>query len=262
MSNIIELAIEFTINKAFEVGLIKAEPFFSSRELKMQILEYSETFFKNTYEHLSIEEEFDFCELNNFLCQKINKDSLLRFSSLPYSQRQLAIKRFIEDAYKMACANTKKQEKIVSAYLTVILEIIEHFFLYENKIPEAVLANRSVDELAVLVENMKEVILNNINHLSSKDTFSNYIELLEPPVKSKNPFHYLNESMGFYGREKEVYALEQFINDERQVLFAVIVGNGGIGKSKLMKEFIKLHRHDLNWKMILCNHPMAKNIRI
>lgn len=260
MVNLLEIAIEFAINKSLELGIDAAKNLSFNSELHSKLHKYAEIYFQNTYEHLSLNQEFDFFKLNEFLFEKIDKDLLLRFGSYPYHQRKETTKRFIENAYDRACANTVEKKKIVDTYVITILEIVENLILYENKLPEITLVNRSVDEIAYLIENLNETFKNDTAYLNSKDTFANYINLLNPPAQSKNPFHYLNEDMGFYGREKEIAALTQFLNDKRQVLCAAIVGSGGIGKSKLMKEFIDLNKHNQNWKMIQCNHLTTKRL--
>lgn len=258
MVNIIDLAITFTINKVFALGINKGNLINFNKEFKKQIYKYSETYFRNTYEYLTPEQEFDFYELNSFLSKKIDRDSLLRFNSYSYYQRKIAIECFVEDVYNNACANTEKKRIIVDTYLTIIIEIIERFFICENKLPEAMLANRNIDDIASLISDLKKSFTNDIARLYNKNTFANFIELLALPAQSKNPFHYLNGNIGFYGREKEISYLTQFINDERQILCAFIVGNAGVGKSKLMKEFINIHKNNSSWKMILCNHSTAK----
>lgn len=58
-------------------------------------------------------------------------------------------------------------------------------------------------------------------------------------------YHYSNESLGFVGREKELFALQAFLNDSRKILWWAITGQGGSGKSRLAYELIK--ENDLKW---------------
>lgn len=257
MINIIDISIEFIINKIFDRFADKASSYYK-HELKDCICKYSEKYFNNTYKHLLMSEEFDFFELNRYIYQTINKDALVRFISTPYTQKHKTLGCFLENAYIRAHADTPIKKKTVENYLITLLDIIQKFFISKAELSEAILSNYSIEQTANLINDLKVDIQNIISKPILSETFYDFIESISPPRCVNNPFHYLNKSIGFYGRDSELESIEKFLNDTRQILLSIIVGNAGIGKSKLMKEFIDLHNNDFSWKMLLFSPPMAK----
>lgn len=80
-------------------------------------------------------------------------------------------------------------------------------------------------------------------------SFAYMIDHIKPKERSSNSFHYLNPAIGFWGRDREIQALEDFLNDNREIAFLSIVAPGGCGKSKLAYEFTQRHSDDTTWKM-------------
>lgn len=69
--------------------------------------------------------------------------------------------------------------------------------------------------------------------------FASRIDGIRDKEKShKNPFHYLNANLGFYGREKEIEFFQAFLDAKDTVSTLAITGYAGSGKSKFMYEFI------------------------
>lgn len=85
--------------------------------------------------------------------------------------------------------------------------------------------------------------------LSDTNTFAYMIDHIKPKEHSENAFHYLNPAIGFWGRDKEIQALEDFLNDDREIAFLGIMAPGGCGKSKLAYEFAQRHCDDPIWKI-------------
>ncbi len=88
------------------------------------------------------------------------------------------------------------------------------------------------------------------------DTCSNYCGV------NRGRFHYLSSNCGFYGRDAQINELKSFLeNDEEKV--CIIYGTGGIGKSKLVYEFIKENEencNNTNWKMVLADSTRIHNM--
>lgn len=79
--------------------------------------------------------------------------------------------------------------------------------------------------------------------------FSIFLDKIKVGKVNTNAFHYLNQDMNeLFGRKDEIQKLNQFINDEAQVLFTIITGPGGAGKSKLAYEFISNQNYE--WKTL------------
>lgn len=68
---------------------------------------------------------------------------------------------------------------------------------------------------------------------------------VNPYVKTRKSFtasyrlHYLNEFCKFVGREKELVELNNFCSADKEVLWWSLVGKGGIGKSRLVYQWLK-----------------------
>ncbi len=64
-----------------------------------------------------------------------------------------------------------------------------------------------------------------------------YIEL-DKTASAFGRMHFLNRFNKFIGRKSELAALRDFCNDPKPVLFWSVIGEGGIGKSRLMLEYL------------------------
>lgn len=68
---------------------------------------------------------------------------------------------------------------------------------------------------------------------------------VNPYVKTRKSFtasyrlHYLNEFCKFVGREKELVELNKFCSADKELLWWSLVGKGGIGKSRLVYQWLK-----------------------
>lgn len=77
--------------------------------------------------------------------------------------------------------------------------------------------------------------------------------------KSSNKMHFLCEDLGFYGRMKETEWLNEFCMQSDPVLYTIVYGVGGIGKSKLLYEYMK-NNHDSEWKMCFLTDAVLSSI--
>ncbi|WP_421902917.1 hypothetical protein [Maridesulfovibrio sp.] len=76
-----------------------------------------------------------------------------------------------------------------------------------------------------------------------KDQLSEQPEFVNPNTTGTeiNKFVYRSQYIPFAGREKEIAFLESFLNSERMFSWQVIIGPGGVGKSRLGLEFCLKH---------------------
>ena len=75
-----------------------------------------------------------------------------------------------------------------------------------------------------------------------------------------NPLHYLNQEIGFYGRDDEIEWLDKFKDSDGNFKFAVVQGVGGIGKSRLLNEYINRGHGDDNWYYCFLNDNVMQTI--
>lgn len=64
---------------------------------------------------------------------------------------------------------------------------------------------------------------------------------------SPNPLHFLNQDIGFQGRTDEFRWLDQFRDSQQALQYAFIQGSGGVGKSRLLYEYISQRSGDNDW---------------
>ena len=114
-------------------------------------------------------------------------------------------------------------------------------------------------QILEVVSNSEEAILKKLfsyetlleeNHailleLKYRDTFAAWLDGQELPAPVEgNIFNYCNPQIGFYGREKEIEDLKQFVKPLGVSVWG-IAGLGGSGKSKLAREFAKMEKPNL-----------------
>lgn len=93
---------------------------------------------------------------------------------------------------------------------------------------------------------------------SSFESIINSIKPISEYVSS-NKMHFLCRGLGFYGRNDEINWLNEFCNQKDKVLYTVVCGIGGIGKSKLLYEYVK-GNHDPKWQMCFLTEAIMETI--
>lgn len=94
----------------------------------------------------------------------------------------------------------------------------------------------------------------------SADNFGSFIDSVNDKKSNNIAFHYLNGNIGFYGREKEIKRLDAFLNDHRQFLYYSVIGDGGVGKSKLIYSYAKKLSDNNIWKLVYLDDKHIKNL--
>ncbi|MBQ9885350.1 MAG: hypothetical protein IJM37_00610, partial [Lachnospiraceae bacterium] len=97
---------------------------------------------------------------------------------------------------------------------------------------------------------------------NKQDTFKSYINSIKPSVTINNPLHYRNDLLEYVGREKETEILKNFLNDERPLLWMGVVGDGGMGKSKFVRNFTQtaMKKCKGSWKAVWINGEIIDKI--
>lgn len=107
---------------------------------------------------------------------------------------------------------------------------------------------RQYGDYSIQIDSVTDGGTVNIN--PSTSSFETAINQLKPVTASTspNPMHYLNQDLGFYGREEECHWIDKFCQTNEQAQYMVVYGIGGVGKSKFMYEYIK-QCNDPEWHM-------------
>jgi len=171
--------------------------------------------------------------------------------------------RLLDCAYGKANAHTVQQQREVYKYLCKIMEIVGNNVLDKNG--DLLVANYIIGETHEAIDAAKKEWkacieaasdrtlkeLNTIkNTVEYTNSFAEMIDDIDFPSAENIKFHYLNENFEFYGRTNEIADLDAFLDSSELVLFKVITGSAGAGKSKLLYEYAKLLNNNPRWKTV------------
>lgn len=241
-------------------------------KIRVSMSKYSERYFKEKYELLCIEEEFDIQSLNEWLSDNLTR--IIAIESNPIKTRTHYEYRFMEEARHYALDkqefSNESQKKQLNVYIRGVFHIVREFLVGQITQDEKVFLSKMTDQLyldiqealprlissTVSVEIKNEVkkisdgIIENLNY---RNSFEEMIDGFEDFDLSAEGFSYLNRNIGFYGRENECAALARFLDSREPVLYWDVIGQGGSGKSKLVYEYTRRKREEAEWKICYLN---------
>ncbi|MGI6462051.1 MAG: hypothetical protein ACOX04_00245 [Candidatus Scatomorpha sp.] len=218
-------------------------------------------YFKERYEHLSRPEEFDIYSLQEYLLKNLYTSVSLCFTADTSAKRSFFKDCLIETSYNIAGAYTKAKKQLVFAYVDSLLEIIKNDFLSKFKAEDLFLVNQQTEEIISALESYTK---NNREKLETyikyRGSFAEYIDSIKPLSTSKIYLHYLNPEIGFVRRDVQFKLLDGFLNDSASLLSLAVTGYGGIGKSRLMYEYIRDLRYNLEWKAVMLDRSQVDKL--
>ncbi|NMA11762.1 MAG: ATP-binding protein [Chloroflexi bacterium] len=240
-------------------------------QLKNRLSENFERYFKERYQSLTISEDFDLHELNDHLIKYLYTRVAMCFIADSSEKRSYYKDALIASSYTIAGADTKAKRRGVYAYVDSFLEVIEKNFISKVNRKDWFLVNRQTDEikqaLATYIETQNEKLQAFISYHNS---FAEYIDSkkLEPLKSDSNKnlldpnllFHYLNPEIGFVRRDAPFKFLDEFLDDDAALLCLAITGYGGIGKSRLMYQYIRELLHNLEWKAVMLDRSSVDRV--
>ena len=97
--------------------------------------------------------------------------------------------------------------------------------------------------------------------IHDKSPFANKIDSVRKKEKNhKNPFHYLNAQLGFYGRVNETDKLQSFLDSMDRISTLAVTGYSGSGKSKFIYEFtLTAKPKEPDWKFVYLNQLLIND---
>lgn len=253
--NFISLLCNLPLNKGQEI----MKTSMAQMELKGKVVEQIERYMNREYLSLSQIDDCDFNRLNVYIKEHLY-DRLCACFNLPEIwQRESAKTLLIDSAYTEAGAISKSQKKIVYSYIQMLLEIIEKYYIEEIDDRLWFLAGKTIEEQKKIMENVIQKsngkIMEAINYHNS---FAEFIDGIVSPQDNYNSFHYRNKLIRFQGRTDELKILEQFLQDPRSILWMAVVGKGGVGKSKLLYNFVYELQTSVEWKTVWLYREIGK----
>lgn len=231
--------------------------------------EYANRYFDQKFANLDLIEEFDFQPLQEFISRELDRSIALSFS-LPHAFERKRMRDSVYlNAYACSGADSIEKKKIVYQYMDMLFSILENFYL--DRTENMILSNHTVDEmrqilnktqgeLTEVLDSIQNKLVQITAKIEYKNSFMEMIDRIKPKTYNNVPFHYLNPSIHFFGREAEMEELDVFREDERQVLFCILTGGGGTGKSRLMFEYAKSREYQLEWKFAFLTAEQGKQM--
>lgn len=251
ISEILGFLVTKGLDLLFDIISDKTGKATDKRGLRKRVEEYSLRFFQDNYAHVPMSEAFDYQGLHDFLMSELSKGVAACFDAPSHKECIFSRDQLVKRAFAAAKADTEDKKRGAEAYVSLVLGIIETHFLEQCGGKLLFLANRQTAEIHESVASM----LNNVEaelevFLYRHGSFAEFIDSIRAPEVRMMDYHYLNPRIGFVRRDKEFDYLDSFLDAPEGLLSLAITGPGGIGKSKLMHQYMLERKYDSEWKSV------------
>lgn len=202
---------------------------------------------------------FDLNRIGDYAEEHLQDTFVAYFNESDFVKRDELKRMIYLDAYQEINATTLDDKNIIYVCVQSILNTIEDNYLSETSDHLKYIANKVVDDLSDVIDRYSKEIESVIIYNNS---FAQCIDTIQESTRYSLDYHYLNPKIGFYGREKDIQYLDNFINnpeldqpkDGVKVQYTIITGTGGMGKSKLLYHYKKIHEVDFDKKYVFLTH--------
>jgi len=268
---IIDRFLDFLFINCANAGLSIGNKKAALKEKRQRVKEYADRYFRDVFANLSLAEEFDFQLLHEFISGELEHSIALSFY-LPYAFERKRLRESIcRNAYAYAGADTLEKQKLVYQYMKMLFAVLETFYLERTE--NILIFNHTIDEMRQILEEVQGELSEEIKSVRTqmaqigakieyKNSFMEMIDRTKQKAYNRVPFHYLNPAIRFHGREEEMAALDAFREDDRQVLFSVLTGSGGAGKSRLLFEYTKDCEYETEWEFAYLTAGQVKQLSL
>ena len=196
-------------------------------------------------ETVTRQEEIDFgrlCEyIRNNLAADLREGLFSRGSTVNQAKETV-----IHECLKCETAGTALSQDRILRIAEEIFDLL-YDFLYSR-------LERDSQFLTVQLNTAKIELLEAIEASSPKpdeparSELDEFLEQLAEDTNSYDPdqnnYHFRSDSVGFFGREKEMGFLQKFCNDDRSRLWTAVIASGGSGKSRIGLELCREYKND------------------
>ena len=247
-----------------EKGREKAASFLENKqeeqELNAAIQAFLDGFCEEKLSHLSLDEEFDFGGFSAFLLSKQERLEEYFYAEVGGQDAVLEVLR--SEALAYAQPRGQSGRRLVLGCLDAILATIKNVLLNRVDRKDWFLAARTGEQLRQAVEKIVQAQAESIHsHIDYKGSFAELVDNVETELpEDDRAYHYRNSKIGFFGREKELDYLDEFLEDAEPFLYTVITGPGGIGKSKLLYHYVRINELDTEWKMLYPSRDVMEEL--
>lgn len=261
LGQIVDNTLSFFFDKGADTFLSKVKQKIEYYNLQKRIRDYSERYFKDCFYQIPLNEEFDFDGLNDFLHENFLEKIVPCFNAPDYEQRLFFTEQLYRQSYEYARAMDYRKQNTVHIYVDNILKITETYFLEKIDGKDLLLANHTVDQIMESLKvTLKEYDSKFEDYISYHKSFAKNIDNIKHVFRTDKQYHYLNKKIRFFGRTNEFQYLDSFLAEPDRLLYTVITGPGGAGKSKLMYHYMQQNIGNLDWKIIFPTHGQIKQL--
>ena len=261
LEKIVDNTLSFFFDKRANKLFSKVQTTYEYNILKSKIQNYSERYFEEQFYHIPVVEEFDFDGLNDFLHENFLEKIVPCFNAPYYEQRLFFTEQLYRQSYEYASAVDCRKQNTVHIYVDNILKITETYFLEKIDGKDLLLANHTVDQIMKFLKvTLQEYNSKIEDYFSYYKSFAKNIDNIKHVFRTDKQYHYLNKKIRFFGRTDEFQYLDSFLAEPDGLLYTVITGPGGAGKSKLMYHYMQQNIGNLDWKIIFPTHGQVKQL--
>lgn len=161
-------------------------------------------------------------------------------------------------------------EYIIYHYVDTVIKIVKKYYI-SNDLPKTKndqmlinylgISTREIEsmmnQIRIDLDDMFELMNDNIKYINS---FAYLIDNINELEKNDLKFHYLNQFIGFYGRDNEINMINEFLATNEKISILAITGEGGAGKSKFVYNYILRENYRQDWKMVIIPNLIIKKL--
>lgn len=240
------------LSEMIKGGYQKLTDKLEEKELRRIVADYDARF-KAQMDMAARDEEIDLEGIQLYVEKELLGDILNCLLIREPVLRKKYREQVLGDAYTESGANNPKKKQAVNKYLDTVWSMLDAITDGQLSTSVRVQLNLLDEKMEARICQLEETLRREIMQVRAeclnRNSFVYMIDQIRPKDESTNAFHYLNPNIGFWGREKEIQALEEFLDDSREILYMGIVAPGGCGKSKLVHEFVQQYKYDSEWEM-------------
>lgn len=167
------------------------------------------------------------------------------------------------------------EEESIEIFEKKIKSILAESKIYdENTFSSKYFADKLIENIKICIDEETDlVVLSTLysvreiktilkNHILNVSEFEKAILNIRPIYEYKYPneLHYLNDKIGFYGREDEHKKLDEFRNMADKLKYVLVQGYSGVGKSRLLCEYIKTRNEEEDWYFCFLNNSVIESL--
>lgn len=246
-------------------------------QIVQKLNEFYSRYREEQYDYLNPEDWFDISGLHEWYLE--NLDLFVKcFSAVSYKERVAEINFLRNKLYRKAKAKTDEQKAAADEYINFCLNVSAKSLLSRINPEILFIFTKQTEDIEKTLTKLEKFILKTTEKLEAlikgQGPFEEFIdsrdlELLvndlakTPWERDKHDdiwFHYLNPEIGFVRRDAQFNYLDEFLKHEKDLLSLAITGYGGIGKTKLLHQYILQLPYKSHWSAVMLDRASVDKL--